>query len=100
MSRCKDKYERSKGKYKNVLLVLFIMLLVLTAGCQRVPEPVPESLAEQAALYSPVAGAFYVNGRGAGASYGSFYSNRDLIHEVSPAWCGNMATTESTSTLK
>ncbi|VFU14760.1 Glycoside hydrolase family 18 [anaerobic digester metagenome] len=86
MSRCKDKYERSKGKYKNVLLVLFIMLLVLTSGCQRVPEPVPESLAEQAALYSPVAGAFYVNGRGAGASYGSFYSNRDLIHEVSPLW--------------
>jgi hypothetical protein len=100
MSRCKDKYERSKGKYKNVLLVLFIVLLVLTAGCQRVPEPVPESLVEQAALHSPVAGAFYVNGRGAGASYDSFYSNRDLIHEVSPAWCGNMATTESTSTLK
>ena len=56
MSRCKN-------EYKNVLFVLFIVLLVLTAGCQRVPEPDPESLAEQASLHSPVAGAFYVNGR-------------------------------------
>ncbi|HPZ44019.1 MAG TPA: glycosyl hydrolase family 18 protein [Bacillota bacterium] len=79
MSRCKN-------EYKNVLFVLFIVLLVLTAGCQRVPEPDPESLAEQASLHSPVAGAFYVNGRGAGASYDSFYINRELIHEVSPLW--------------
>ncbi len=83
MNKCKD-------KNKNVLLVLFIVLLVLTAGCKGAPGPAPESLPGQTALHSPVAGAFYVNGRvngrGAGASYDSFYSNRDLIREVSPLW--------------
>lgn len=77
---------RFKENHKIYLLVLLIMIPVLTAGCKRGPDSSPGSMPEQTAPHRPVVGAFYVNGRGAGASYGSFYHNRDLISEVSPLW--------------
>ncbi len=75
-----------KEKHKIILLVLFIMLTLLTAECKREHDSVPGSMPEQTAPHRPVVGAFYVNGRGADTSYGSLYSNRDLISEVSPLW--------------
>ncbi len=63
------------------------MIPVLTAGCKQGPDSAaPGSMPERTAPHRPVVGAFYVNGRGAEASHGSFYRNRDLISEVSPLW--------------
>lgn len=71
---------------KIILLVLFIVIPLFTAGCGREPDPAPGSMPEQTAPHRPFVGAFYVNGRGAEDSYGSFYRNKDLISEVSPLW--------------
>lgn len=77
---------RLKEKHKIILLVLFIILPVLTAGSKREADYASDIMPEQTAPQGPVVGAFYVNGRGAEASHGSFYRNRDLISEVSPLW--------------
>lgn len=73
-------------KHKIILLVLFIILTLFTAGGEREPDSAPGSMQEQTAPHRPVVGAFYVNGRGAETSYGSLYRNRDFISEVSPLW--------------
>lgn len=73
-------------KYKIFTLVFLAVCLVFSAGCSRTFRSVPESRPEQAAPYRPVAAAFYVNGRGAGASYDSFCKHKDSIDEISPLW--------------
>lgn len=79
MSNCKEK--------RKIFTLLFLALcLVFSAGCSRASRPVPESRLEQAAPYRPAAAAFYVNGRGPGASYDSFYRYKDHIREISPLW--------------
>lgn len=77
---------RLKEKHKIILLVLLMIIPVLTAGCRRGPDSAPGSMPGQTAPHRPVVGAFYVNGRGAEASYGSFCRDRELISEVSPLW--------------
>lgn len=79
-------YVCCKEKYKVLALVSIIVFLVLSTGCGKAPQPAPERLPEKITPHRPVAGAFYVNGRENGGSYGSFYRNRGIISEVSPLW--------------